>query len=64
LLLAGATRLLFSAGLWVPIFLLSAWSHRFGHLTGRLALGVCVTLVLVSAVVDHRRKQLLRLPQS
>lgn len=63
LMMAGAARLLLSSALWVSIALSSAWSHRFGPVTGRLAFGVGVALILVSVVVGQRRKQLLRKPQ-
>jgi hypothetical protein len=60
LMMAGAAKLLLSSGMWVVIFLFTAWSHRLGPMTGRIGLGLCMALVLFSVVVDHRRKQLVR----
>jgi hypothetical protein len=60
LMTAGVATLLASSGLWVAIFLFFGWSDRSGRMTGVLGFSVCVVLLILAVVVDHRRRQLMR----
>ncbi|WP_428966224.1 hypothetical protein [Micromonospora fluostatini] len=62
LFMAGVTRLLLSAALWMVVFLYTPLSHDLGPATGIVALVAVVALSLLTVLVDRRRRQVARTP--